>query len=101
VATQPTRQPTQPSEPPVIDPDLVPETGVTGRINVNVTGPVATITFTHVRPDPADIFANKKPAAAVTVVRARIVMPVEGLAGLRNLLNQIIVDTAPSSSTAH
>ena len=94
-------QPTQPSEPPVIDPDLVPETWVTGRINVNVTGPVATITFTHVRPDPADIFANKKPAAAVSVVRARIVMPVEGLAGLRNLLNQIIVDTAPSSSTAH
>ena len=94
-------QPTQLSEPPVIDPDLVPETWVTGRINVNVTGPVATITFTHVRPDPADIFANKKPAAAVSVVRARIVMPVEGLAGLRNLLNQIIVDTAPSSSTAH
>jgi putative transposase len=94
-------QPTQLSEPPVIDPDLVPETWVTGRINVNVTGPVATITFTHVRPDPADIFANKKPAAAVSVVRARIVMPVEGLAGLRNLLNQIIFDTAPSSSTAH
>jgi hypothetical protein len=67
----------------VIDPDLVPETWVTGRINVNVTGPVATITFTHVRPDPADTFANKKPPAAVSVVRARIVMPVEGLAGLR------------------
>jgi hypothetical protein len=93
--------PTQLPQPPVTDPDAVPEIWVNGPVNVNITGPVAAITFAHVRPDPADIFVNKQPATAVSVVRARIVMPLAGLAGLRDLLNQIIVNTAPSSSTAH
>jgi hypothetical protein len=101
MSLQPNPQPTQLPQPRVDDPETVPEIWVNGSVNISVTGPVATITFSHVRPNSADLFAGKQPATLNAVVRARIVMPMEGLAGLKQLLDQLIIETAPSSSATH
>jgi hypothetical protein len=50
MSLQPNPQPTQLPQPRVDDPETVPEIWVNGSVNVSVTGPVATITFSHVRP---------------------------------------------------
>ena len=75
--------------PPVIDPDHVPETICHGRFNVGVFGRLATLTFTHVRPDPSIMFTDGT-VVPQAVVRARIVITLEDLVALRDLLNQVI-----------
>ncbi len=79
----------QPNQPPVIDPDSVPETLCDGQFNVFVLGQLATLTFTHVRPDAGHMFGTgtMNPQA---VVRARIVLTLGNLEALRDLLNRII-----------
>jgi hypothetical protein len=96
--------PHQPNPQPhssVIDPDNIPETFATGPLNIEVTGPVALLTFTHARNDICDLMAGKQPPAMSVVVRARIVMPTEALGALRDVINQIIGASAPSSITTH
>jgi hypothetical protein len=78
---------TQP--PPVVDPDNVPEILCDGQFNVTVTGNLATLTFTHVRPDPAPLLRDGT-LTPVSVVRARIVITLHNLAALQGLLNQVI-----------
>jgi hypothetical protein len=95
------RQPKPQAHPSVIDPDNVPETFATGPLNIEVTGPVAILTFTHTRNDVSDLMAGKQPSAMSAVVRARIVMPTEALGALRDVINQIIGASAPSSITTH
>ncbi|MBI3758457.1 MAG: hypothetical protein HY269_01725 [Deltaproteobacteria bacterium] len=86
--------------PPPTDPYEVKEMFVNGPMNCHITGPVAQLTFTHVRPEIADLFANKNPPKIDVVVMARIVLPVEQLAELRAMLNRLIKDASPPASGA-
>ena len=61
----------QPQLTTVVDPDSVPETLCDGPFNISVLGPLATITFTHIRPDVSQVFA-KATFVPNAVVRARI-----------------------------
>jgi len=95
------RQPKRQTHPSVIDPDNIPETFAIGPLNIQVTGPVATLTFTHARNDIHDLMTGKQPPAMKAVVRARIVMPTETLGALRDMINQMISASAPPSVTTH
>jgi hypothetical protein len=87
--------------PPPTDPYEVKEMFVNGPMNCHVTGPVAQLTFTHVRPEIADLFANRTPPKIDVVVMARIVLPVEQLVELRAMLNRLMKDAPPASGVAH
>jgi hypothetical protein len=65
-------------EPPASDPDNVPET--LGRFNLAVgPGPLATLTFTHVRNKTGPLI-DQSQIDPESVVRARIVTTLENLA---------------------
>ena len=89
--------------PPPRDPYEVKEMFVNGPMNCNIAGPVAQLTFTHVRPEIADLFANKNPPKIDVVVMARIVLPIDQLAELRAMLNELMKDAPmpPTSGAAH
>jgi hypothetical protein len=74
--------------PPVTDPDNILEVFCDGQMNVAIRGNLATITFTHVRPDPTPMFKDGTVRAT-----ARVVITVPNLIALRDLLNLVI--TAP------
>jgi hypothetical protein len=74
--------------PPVTDPDNIPEVFCDGQMNVAIRGNLATITFTHVRPDPTPMFKDGTVRAT-----ARVVITVPNLIALRDLLDRVI--TAP------
>jgi hypothetical protein len=78
--------------PPVTDPDNILEVFCDGQMNVAIRGNLATITFTHVRPDPTPMFKDGT-VRATAVVAARVVITVPNLIALRDLLNRVI--TAP------
>ena len=84
MAQSPRRQ--QPQHPAVIDPDNVPEIICNGRFTLHSHGNLATLTFTNVRPDAANLFGgtmtNKE------VVRARITMTKDNMVALRDLLTR-------------
>jgi hypothetical protein len=89
----------EPAHPPVTDPDNVPENLCDGQINVAVTGPFATLTFTHVRQDAALMFRDGR-SDPKSIVRARIVVPTHNLIALRDLLNRLIQDPSTQVPTA-
>jgi hypothetical protein len=84
--------------PPVIDPDSVPEMLCDGQFNVSIGGPLAMLTFTQVRPDATALFNGT--IDAKSVVRARIVLPINNLAALRDLLNRIIQEPGTPVASA-
>ena len=94
----------QPKQPTVTDPDNVPEMLCDGQLNVAVTGPYATLTFTHIRPDAAVMFRDGL-IDYKSIVRARIVTSMNNLVALRDLLNRIIQDPGtpapPAGGTHH
>jgi hypothetical protein len=71
------------------DPDNIAETLCDGPFNVSVTGGFATLTFTHIRPDPVPIFREGR-VDPKSIVRARIVVSIPNLIALRDLLNRVI-----------
>ena len=75
--------------PPVIDPDNIPEIFSDGQMNVTIRGPLALITFTHVRAHPTPLCRDGtiEPLAVVT---ARIAVTRSNLVALRDLLNRVI-----------
>lgn len=73
----------------IVDPDHVPELLCTGPVNLWLTGPVGTLTFTHLRKPPEKTLADAGEDVQ-GVVRARIVMPLEGLVELAALINRLI-----------
>jgi hypothetical protein len=92
-------------QPPAADPDNIPETLCDGMFNVRVSGNLATLTFTHVRPDAAAMLRDGTMDMR-SVVRARIVITLDNLAALRDLLNRVIqtpdIPTPPAGgSTRH
>jgi hypothetical protein len=76
-------------QPPVMDPDSIPETLCDGQFNVSINGGLATLTFTQARPDAIGMFKDGT-YSVNAVVRARIVITVANLAALRDLLNQVL-----------
>lgn len=72
----------QPAE--TIDPYNVPEIICIGRCNVSVIGGLATLTFTHERPDATALLEGRMDVKGI--VRARIVTTVGNLHALRDLL---------------
>ena len=87
--------------PPPTDPYEVKEMFLNGPMNCHITGAVAHLTFTHIRPEIADLFASRSPPKIDVVVMARIVMPVEQLAELRGMLNRLMKDAPPASGASH
>jgi len=92
---------------PVVDPDNVPELVCNGQFNVSVRGNLATLTFTQVRPDAAQMFAQEV-MVSQAVVRARIVLPLANLKALVDLLTTAThkwsansAATATGGSTKH
>jgi hypothetical protein len=85
---------------PVVDPDSVREALCDGRFHFYSHGNLGTLTFTHNRPDPDDLFGGE--INMEEVVRARITMPLANFLALRNLLNQLFQDQqqAPTSGSA-
>jgi hypothetical protein len=76
----------QPQQPPVIDPDNIPEILCDGQFNISISSAgFATLTFTHIRPEPGPMF-EKGQVISRAIVRARIVTPQANLAALRDLL---------------
>ena len=75
----------QPQQPPVIDPDNVPEIICDGMF----VGSLATLTFTHVRPEPTALLRDGT-INPNSVVRARIVLTINNLLALRDLLDRVI-----------
>ena len=90
-----------PQHPPAVDPDHVPETLCKGRFYLTWAGNLGTITFTHPRPKAGPLFGSDK-IEDEHVVRARIVMPHDGFAALRDFLNEKIKsgDEVPASGAA-
>lgn len=84
----------QVTNPPVSDPNMVPETLVNGPINMSVIGSIATLTFTSVRPDVKEVFGGDMKNLSAIVV-SRLSMPMENLVQLREMLSHV-VQTAPS-----
>ncbi len=77
-----------PKEPPTVDADNVPETLCLGRFNLSISPPLATLTFTHLRPKVAPLIDNGA-IEPESVVRARIVISLENLAAMRDVLNKV------------
>jgi hypothetical protein len=84
--------------PPVHDSGAVQETLANGPTNVSIFGALAQFTFTHIRPNAKDAFDAKENADLVAHVVARIVVPVEALAGLRDLLNRMVTEGPPAGT---
>lgn len=81
-----------PTQPPAVDPDHVPETLCCGMFNLSfLAGNLATLTFTHPRPQIGPLVASNHIQDEL-VVRARIVMNLDNLVALRNFLNEAIKD---------
>jgi hypothetical protein len=87
---------TQPVLPPVIDPDNIAETLCEGQFNLSFSGQLAILTFTHIRPDATQMFANNV-YVPHAVVRARIAFNAQNLIALRDFLSAH-VQTTPTDS---
>ncbi|KRE15668.1 hypothetical protein ASE66_12545 [Bosea sp. Root483D1] len=91
----------------VVDPDNIPETVVAGPFNCSVTGEFATLTFTHGRPVAEKMLSGSTAQLSIeAVVRARLVMPVEGLRNLLDSLDQLLMarlmeDASPGAKGGH
>jgi hypothetical protein len=91
--------PKKPTQLKIEDPDNVPEILCHGKFNVYTTGDFATLTFTHIRPDPTDMLQEGviKPRF---VVRARIVVTLASLRELRDLLSKVTQSPNVPSTTS-
>jgi hypothetical protein len=81
-----------PNPPAVRDPDSVPETLCEGPVNIHLIGQLATITFTHLRPNPLSLFAATSAVVPEQIVRARVTMSLPNVVALRDLLNRVVKD---------
>jgi hypothetical protein len=88
---------TKKRDPPVSDPDNIPETLCLGKFNVAISPPLGQIIFTHLRAKAGPLLDGAQ-LQHETVVRARIVTSVDNLIALRDALNAMLKD-APTSST--
>jgi hypothetical protein len=86
--------------PIAVDPNNVAESYANGPVNVNVMGPCATLTFTNIRGDVGQLMKGAEATKHSAVVVARVTMPTENLAGLKDLLNKMIV-TQPGHAAGH
>ena len=88
----------QKPQPQVQDPDNVPETLCDGHFNLLFSGRLATLTFTHLRPEVAQMFGGTVNQTAI--VRARIVLTVQNLLALRDFLHNKVQVSETSQGPA-
>jgi hypothetical protein len=93
------QSPQQVQVPRIADPDSVPETLCDGQFNLVIFGQLATLTFTHVRPDATQMFADGT-MNITAIVRARIVLTAQNLIALREFLNTQVQPLDASQSPA-
>jgi len=86
------------SFPEAIDPHSVPETLCLGRFNISIVGDLATLTFTHERPDATALFEGRVDVKAV--VRARIVTTVANLHEFCDLLIRLTQSSEPPAAAS-
>ena len=87
------------NDPPGVDPDKVPEVFCAGQFNVSfATSGFCTMTFTHLRAKAGSLL-DAGQIDMESVVRARIVMPMDSMIALRNLLNAVIQDQPTVSAS--
>lgn len=84
------------------DPHNIKETLCDGPFNIVVAGPLAYITFTHVRPEVGALFKGAQSSTAV--VASRIAIPINNLFALRDVLSKLLPTTGatavpPTSAT--
>lgn len=89
MAQQPTPQ-FLPQPNTTADPHVVPEVLCVGPTNLWVTGPLATLTFSHIRKTADSTF--KDVAKTEAVIRARVVLPIEALVELRGLIDRMMAN---------
>ncbi len=82
---------------PTVDRDNVAEVLCLGKFNIAIIGPVATLTFTHLRPKPSPLLDNGV-IEHENVVRARIVTTAESLVHLRHLIDTVLKNAAASQT---
>lgn len=87
MAQQP--QQVQVQNPPVSDPDHVPETLCDGQFNLSGNPHFATLTFTHHRADATQMLADAT-IDMTAIVRARIVLTLPNLPALRDFWSQML-----------
>jgi hypothetical protein len=78
--------------PSFADPNNIRETFVDGPINVHVSGPTITITFTVARPDLDQAMKGQAITKMTAAVADRVTMPLHVAAQLRATLNALIQD---------
>jgi hypothetical protein len=78
------------SRPQAIDPHHVQETVCNGPFNLAISGNLAVLTFTSVRPEPNSMMYGTGQPQLSAVVTARLVCPVEMLSELRNVIDQTL-----------
>jgi hypothetical protein len=88
-----------PNDLPTVDPDNVAEIICAGKFNVALLGPLATLTFTHPRPKVAPMM-DRNVGDVENVVRARIVIPANGLRHLRDIIDGVIKNQLSASTFA-
>ncbi|MFD9900317.1 hypothetical protein [Mesorhizobium sp. NPDC059025] len=74
----------------IVDPGNVAETLICGPFNCSVNGSFATLIFTHERLIADKLMGSTPEIKVEAVVRARLVMPVEGLKQLRDSIDRIL-----------
>lgn len=85
---------------PVVDPDQIAEILVAGPFNFTVNNSFATLTLTHLRPHAASVMSTPAEVKMEAVVRARLVIPIDGLRSLRDSLDQLLRGLEAESSSA-
>lgn len=75
---------------PIVDPDNIPEILIAGPFNCAIAGNFVTLTFTHERPIADKLMGPAPEVSIEAIVRARLVMPVEGLRQLRDSIDNVL-----------
>lgn len=83
----------------MVDPDRVPEIVVAGPVNCTMNQSIATLTFTHLRPDAAAPIALNAEMNLEAVAWARLLVPFDGEQSLRDSLDQIICELEIEGAT--
>jgi hypothetical protein len=79
------------------DPCNVQETVCNGPFNLAISGNLAFLTFTSVRPDPQEMMYGTGQPNLSAIITARLVLPVEMLKEIRNVIDQTLANqTTPA-----
>jgi len=79
----------------VSDPHHVPETLISGPVNIKRMGGFLLITLTSARENVSEVFAGKQKAEVEAIVVSRLLVPVELASQLPELINKSLGNSPP------